>query len=523
MPNITKILKKYNIKPNDCIVYGDYAAKIKPITKQASKSHKLILVTATSPTPAGEGKTTVSIGLNDGLNKIGKSSIVAIREPSMGPVFGAKGGANGGGKSQVIPKDEIDFHFTGDMHAITAANNLIAACIDNEVYWNSQLNIDVNRILWKRVVDMNDRGLRDITVNIDPKKDISYKTGFDITAASELMAIFCLSKNIDELKEKINNILVAYTKNNKPVYVKDLGITNAILKILHTAFFPNVVQSLEGNIALIHGGPFANIAHGCNTIIATNTALNIGDYAVTEAGFASELGAEKFIDIVTNELGKFPNAVVLVTSLRSLKLHGGASDLSKEDLKSLEKGFDNLQRHIKNIKNFNIPFVVAINQFHTDTDKEIALISAFLTSQHIPFSLCTNFVNGGKGTIDLAKKVVKLCSKKSSPTRVYEMNDKLEDKINKIVTKCYGGNGVEYSPIAKKKLKEFSKLKNYYVCMAKTPASLTDDPNIDVITKPFKIHIKDIIVANGARFIIILTGNIFRMPGLSKSPEAKRM
>ncbi len=523
MRNINKILKKYNVPTSGCINYGEYVAKIKPIFKTPKKSSKLILVTATSPTPAGEGKTTVSIGLNDGLNKIGKSSIVAIREPSMGPVFGAKGGANGGGKSQVIPKDEIDFHFTGDMHAITAANNLIAACVDNEVYWNSPLNIDVNKIIWKRVVDMNDRGLRNITVNIDPNKNISYKTGFDITAASELMAIFCLSKNLTELRNKIDNIIVAYSKKNKPVYVKDLGITNAILKILNTAFYPNAVQSLEGNLALVHGGPFANIAHGCNTIITTNTALNIGDYTVTEAGFASELGAEKFMDIVTNELGKFPNAIVLVTSLRSLKMHGGATDLSKEDLSSLKKGFDNLQRHINNIKNFNVPFVVGINKFYTDSPKEIKLIQKFLTEQKIPFSLCTNFADGSKGTIDLAKKVVKLCAKKSSAKRIYELNDSLETKVKKIVTKCYGAKGVIYSDLAKTKLKEFSKLKGYYICMAKTPASLTDDANISVIDKPFNIHVKDIILANGAKFIILLTGSIFRMPGLSKCPQAKKM
>lgn len=372
-------------------------------------------------------------------------------------------------------------------------------------------------------MDMNDRGLRNVVVNIDPKKNISYKTGFDITAASELMAIFCLSKNIDELKSKINNIIVAYSKKNKPIYVKDLKITNALLRILNTAFYPNVVQSLEGNLALVHGGPFANIAHGCNSIIATNTALNIGNYTVTEAGFASELGAEKFIDIVTNELGKFPNAIVLVTSLRSLKLHGGCTDLAKEDVKSLEKGFDNLERHINNIKNFNVPFIVAINQFHTDSPKEIKTIQTFLTDQNIPYSLCTNFVNGSKGTTDLAKKVVELCEHKSVGKRIYSLSDPLEIKINKIITKCYGASKCEYSELASKKLKEFSKLKGYYVCFAKTPASLTDDPKVSVIDKPFNIHIKDIILANGAKFIIVLTGSIFRMPGLGKEPAAKKM
>ncbi len=524
MKNLVNILKEYKVDVDSAITYGKYIAKIKPIFKKPAANKKLILVTATSPTPAGEGKTTVSIGLNDGLNKIGKSSIVAIREPSMGPVFGAKGGANGGGKSQVVPKEDIDFHFTGDMHAITAANNLIAACVDNEIYWNSSLNIDPNKIIWKRVVDMNDRGLRQITVTIDPKKNITYKTGFDITAASELMAIFCLSKNIDELTNKINNIVVAYTKDNKPVCVKQLGITNAILKILHTAFYPNAVQSLEGNLALIHGGPFANIAHGCNTIIATNTAMNIADYTVTEAGFASELGAEKFIDIVTNELDKFPNAIVLVTSLRSLKLHGGQTgDLSSENIEALKNGFDNLQRHINNIKNFNIPFVVAINQFHTDTKNEINTIQKFLTQQKIPFSLCTNFANGSKGTIDLAKKVVALCNKCSNATRIYELTNSLKTKVEKICKKCYGARKVVYSDLAQTRLKDFSKLKGYYVCMAKVPGSLTDDPTISVIDKPFDIHVKDIVLANGAKFIILLTGSIFRMPGLSKEPQAKKM
>lgn len=518
MKPITQILKKYKINTDNCINYGKYLAKIEPIFKKPNQSNKLILVTATSPTPAGEGKTTVSIGLNDGLNKIGMSSVAALREPSMGPVFGAKGGANGGGKSQIIPKDDIDFHFTGDMHAITAANNLISACIDNEVYWNSDLQIDPKKIIWKRVIDMNDRGLRQITVNIDPKKNISYNTGFDITAASELMAIFCLAKNNDDLRNRIDNILVAYTKKDKPVYVKQLGITNAVLKILKYAFWPNAVQSLEGNLALIHGGPFANIAHGCNSIAATNTAMNIAKYTVTEAGFASELGAEKFLDIVTKEINKFPNAIVLVTSIRSLKMHG---DLNNP--KALEIGLDNLQRHINNISNFHIPFIVAINKFATDTTKEIATIKKFLEKQGIEYSLCSNFIDGSKGTVDLAKKVVKLCNKTSKPTRTYSMTDSINEKITKIVKKCYGAKGVEYSPLAAKKLKQFAKYKDHYICMAKTPISFTDDAKILTVDKPFTIHVKDLVLVNGAKFIVVLTGDIFRMPGLPRIPAAKKM
>ncbi|MDE7434174.1 MAG: formate--tetrahydrofolate ligase [Mycoplasmoidaceae bacterium] len=365
---------------------------------------------------------------------------------------------------------------------------------------------------------MNDRGLRNITVNVDLKKNISYKSGYDITAASELMAIFCLAKNLDDLKERINNILVAYSKTNKPIYVKDLGIVNAILKILKYAFKPNAVQSLEGNLALIHGGPFANIAHGCNSIVATNTAMNIADYTVTEAGFASELGAEKFLDIVANEINKFPNAIVLVTSIRSLKMHGDVNNPN-----ALEVGLDNLQRHINNLKNFKIPFMVAINKFATDSANEIAQISKFLEKQKIEYSLCTNFVDGSKGTTDLAKKVVKLCAKSSKPQRIYSTSDSVKDKIKKIAAKCYGAKDVVYSPLAQTKLKQLAKYKQHYICMAKTPISFTDDPKVLTVDKPFSIHVKDLVLVNGAKFIVVLTGDIFRMPGLPKTPAAKEM
>lgn len=523
MKSIVSVANKYKIKKNQLTQYGDFIAKINPILKTA-KNKKLILVTATSPTPAGEGKTTTTIGLCDAMNKIKKQCIAALREPSMGPVFGVKGGANGGGKAQIIPKDDINFHFTGDMHAITAANNLISACIDNNIYWGNGLNIDVNKIIWKRVVDVNDRSLREIEVTINAKKNIKYKSGFDITVASELMAIFCLATSIEDLKKRISNIIVAFTKEDKPVYVKDLKIVNALLKILTGAIKPNIVQTLEGNLAIVHGGPFANIAHGCNSIFATNTALNLADYVVTEAGFASDLGAEKFLDIVC-DVAKFkPNAIVIVTSTRSLKMHGGVAkdNLKVKNIDAVKLGIDNLKAHINNIKNFNIPFIVSLTQLDISLKEEIEVVTKWLKQNKYEYSLNASFEKGGIGAVDLAKKVTALCNKKNNYKTIYKTSQNLKTKIETICKKCYGATGVEYSSEALKKLKQLNNTKSY-VCMAKTPASLSDDEKMLVIDKPFKIHVKDLLIANGANFIIVITGNIFRMPGLPKIPEANNM
>jgi len=525
MKKIINILKKNGIKKNDIFLYGDYIAKINPIYDVPSEDHKLILVTAVSPTPAGEGKTTTTIGLTESLNAIGKKTIAALREPSMGPVFGVKGGANGGGKSQIIPKDEINFHFTGDMHAITAANNLISACIDNNIYWGNSLNIDIKKIVWKRVIDVNDRSLREVEITINAKKNLKYKSGFDITVASELMAIFCLAKNAEDLKERINNIIVAYSLQDTPIYVKDLNISGAIIKILQDAVKPNAVQTIEGNLAIVHGGPFANIAHGCNSILATNTAMNLAEYTVTEAGFGSDLGAEKFLDIVCDQIKRVPNCVVLVASTRSLKMHGGVSkeNLKEENLEALKLGLENLQQHIKNIQSFNLPLIVSLTQLDISLKQELDLVANWLKDNNIKYCFNDTFSLGSKGGRELAKMVIETCSNNTTSfSPVYNKTEDLKTKIEKICTRCYGASGVEYTKDAEAKLKQFDNLP-YYVCMAKTPISLTDDEKVLIIKEPFKIHVKDIIISNGAQFIVVLTGNIFRMPGLPKIPEACNM
>lgn len=521
MKNIETLLKKFNIKKKDIQLFGHHIAKLKPIYKQPSVNKKLILVTAISPTPAGEGKTTISIGLNDAINKLGHKCIVALREPSMGPVFGVKGGANGGGKAQIVPKDNIDLHFTGDMHAITAANNLISAVIDNHIFWGNKFKIDLNKITWRRVLDINDRALRKVNITIDSQKNISYQSGFDITAASEIMAIFCLSNTSQEMKERIDNIIIGYSTNNKPIYVKDFKITNAIMKILEDAIWPNVVQSLEGNLVLVHGGPFANIAHGCNSVIATKTAMNLSDYTITEAGFGSDLGAEKFLDIVCSNSKIRPHAVVLVASIRSLKMHGGLAfkELNKIDKDCLKKGLENLEQHIRNIRSFGLPCVVAINKFHTDAKEEINELLSFTKLLGVECSISSVFTNGSKGAIDLAKKVVNQVKSKSKLIPVYSLTDKLKDKIHKIVTRCYGASGVEYSEKANTKLKQLNNSKAY-VCMAKTPLTFSDNPKEIIVNKPFKIHVQDLLVVNGANFIVVMSGSIFRMPGLPKIPAA---
>jgi len=525
MINIGEVLKKFDIAKENVSFYTDYIAKIKPILNNVDFSKKkLILVTAVSPTPAGEGKTTTTIGLVDSLNKIGKKCVGALREPSMGPVFGVKGGANGGGKAQIVPKDEINFHFTGDMHAITAANNLISACIDNNIYWGNSLNIDINKIIWRRVLDVNDRSLREVEITINAKKGLKYKSGFDITVASEIMAIFCLSNDVEEMKERISNIIVAFSKDNKPIYVKDLGIVGAIMKILKDATLPNAVQTLEGNLCLVHGGPFANIAHGCNSIIATKTALNLGDYVVTEAGFGSDLGAEKFFDIVCDNGKLKPSCVVLVVSTRSLKMHGGVSkdNLKEENINALKIGIENLKQHIKNLQGFNLPFLVSITQLDISLESEINELKNWLKENN--YNYCTNdtFGMGSEGGIDLANKVVELANNNSNFKPIYTKDEDIKTKIEKICKNCYGASGVLYSAKAEEKIKEYKDLK-YYICMAKTPISLTDDEKVLIIKEPFKIHVEDIVLSNGASFLVVMTGNIFRMPGLPKIPEANKM
>ncbi|MDR2557715.1 MAG: formate--tetrahydrofolate ligase [Mycoplasmataceae bacterium] len=524
MRPINAILKRFKVNLSTTINYGKYIAKIAPILRKPPKTAKLILVTAISPTPAGEGKTTTSIGLNDGLNAIGKRSIVALREPSMGPVFGVKGGANGGGAAQIVPKDDINFHFTGDMHAITAANNLIAACVDNHIYHGNELKIDPARIIWKRVLDMNDRSLREVEITISSKKGLKYRSGFDITVASEIMAILCLATSEQDLRKRIDQIIVAYDQKNQPVYGKDLQITGALIKILQYALFPNAVQSLAGNLAIVHGGPFANIAHGCNSYYATNTALNLAEYVVTEAGFGSDLGAEKFCDIVC-DIGKFqPAAVVLVVSTRSLKMHGGLTkdELKKESLDALTKGLTNLAQHVKNLLAFNIPLIVSITQLDISLPVELQFVQNWLKKQKIAFALNDSYSKGAKGCADLAKLVVQQAKIKHQLKPVYRKTEPLSVKISKICQRCYGASGVEYTSDALVKLKQYEKLP-YYVCMAKTPISITDDEKKLYVDQPFKIHVKDILIANGAQFIIVMTGNIFRMPGLPKIPEATKM
>ncbi len=523
MKKIKDIIAKYKIDENNVIYFGNYLAKINPITSTPNKNKKLILVTATSPTPAGEGKTTISIGLSDALNKLNFNSIVSMREPSIGPTLGYKGGANGGGLSQVHPKDDINLHFTGDIHAITTANNYIAACIDNEIYWDSPLKIDQDKIVWKRVMDVNDRSLRDIQLTIDKKRNIKYKTSFMITAACELMTIFCLSKDWEDLKERIQNMLIAYSKDNKPLYVKDLNVIDNVMSLLVNAFKPNLAQSTDGNLAIIHGGPFANLSIGCNTIIGTKTALNISDYVVTEAGFGSDLGCEKFIDIVSDHIGKMPDSIVLVTSIRSIKYNGNCpiEDLTNENLEKLKIGFSNLLAHINNIRNYNIPFVVAINHFHTDTKKEIELIENMLNDEKVHHVVCTNFVNGTKGIISLAEEVVILSNQNNYPKKLYELKNDIITKINKICTKCYKAKNVEISEKALEKIKNIKNQNDYYVCISKTQYSFTDDPKINIIDKPFTFHINDVAVYHGSKIVVAFANSVILMPGLPKRKDVK--
>ena len=532
MRPITEIAAKANIEEKYIEQYGRYKAKIDLSLADDVKREngKLILVTAITPTPAGEGKTTTTIGLADGLARIGKNVTVALREPSLGPVFGVKGGAAGGGYAQVVPMEDINLHFTGDFHAIGAANNLLAAMLDNHIQQGNSLGIDVRKITWKRCVDMNDRQLRFIVDGMGGKANgVPREDGFDITVASEIMAVLCLSNSIADLKQRLSKIIVGYTYDDKPVTAGQLKAQGAMTALLKDALKPNLVQTLEGTPAFVHGGPFANIAHGCNSVMATRLALKMGDYTVTEAGFGADLGAEKFLDIKCRMAGLTPDAVVVVATVRALKMHGGLpkTDLSKENLDALEKGIPNLLRHVKNIKEvYKLPCVVAVNRFPTDTDRDIDFIINKCRQLGVNTVLSTVWAEGGKGGEALAKEVVRLCEEqKGDFTFAYESDASIEQKIEAVATKVYGGDGVIFTPAAKKQIENLEKLgfSKCPVCIAKTQYSFSDDPTKLGAPENFKITVKNVKISAGAGFIVVLTGDILTMPGLPKSPSAERI
>lgn len=512
--------------------YGKYKAKIDyaPVLEKGGEKGKLVLVTAITPTPAGEGKTTTTIGLADGLRRIGKNAMVALREPSLGPVFGMKGGAAGGGYAQVVPMEDINLHFTGDFHAIGAANNLLAAMLDNHIQQGNALGIDPRKITWKRCVDMNDRQLRFVVDGLGGKANgTPREDGFDITVASEVMAVLCLANSLADLKERLSKIIVAYTYDDKPVTCADLKAQGAMTALLKDALKPNLVQTLEGTPALVHGGPFANIAHGCNSVIATKTAHYLADYAVTEAGFGADLGAEKFFDIKCRKANLTPDAVVVVATVRALKMHGGMQkqDLANENIEALEKGVPNLLRHVSNVKNvYKLPCVVAINRFPTDTDKEIDFIIAKCKELGVNTVLSTVWADGGKGGEALAKEVVRLCEQeKGDFSFAYEDSDSISQKIEKIVRKVYGGDGISVTSTAQKQIANLEKLgfSNLPVCIAKTQYSFSDDASLSGAPEHFTVNVKNVKVSAGAGFIVVLTGEIMTMPGLPKSPAAERI
>ena len=532
MKPITEIAKAAHVDEKYIEQFGKYKAKIDPaLLKETDRPDgKLVLVTAITPTPAGEGKTTTTIGLADGLRRIGKDVTVALREPSLGPVFGVKGGAAGGGYAQVVPMEDINLHFTGDFHAIGAANNLLAAMLDNHIQQGNALGIDVRKITWKRCVDMNDRQLRFIVNGMGGKANgVPREDGFDITVASEIMAVFCLSNSITDLKERLSRIIVGYTYDDKPVTAGDLKAVGAMTALLKDAIKPNLVQTLEGTPAFVHGGPFANIAHGCNSVMATKLALKMGDYAITEAGFGADLGAEKFLDIKCRMAGLTPDAVVVVATVRALKMHGGLAktELNTEDLGALERGIPNLLRHVANIKNvYKLPCVVAVNRFPTDTDNEIDFIIAKCKELGVNTVLSTVWAEGGKGGEDLAREVVRLCEEeKGDFTFSYDLDGSIEDKIEAIVKKVYGGDGIAILPAAKKQIAQLTALgfDKCPVCVAKTQYSFSDDPTKLGAPEHFTVTVKNVKVSAGAGFIVVLTGDILTMPGLPKAPAAERI
>ena len=532
MKPVTEIAQSAGIDEKYVEQYGRYKAKIdlSILKENKNENGKLVLVTAITPTPAGEGKTTTTIGLADGLRRLGKNAVVALREPSLGPVFGIKGGAAGGGYAQVVPMEDINLHFTGDFHAIGAANNLLAAMLDNHIKQGNELGIDVRRITWKRCVDMNDRQLRNITdglggvANGVPRED-----GFDITVASEVMAVLCLSSSITDLKQRLSKIIVGYTYDNRPVTCADLGAQGAMAALLKDALKPNLVQTLEGTPALVHGGPFANIAHGCNSVTATKLALKLGDYAVTEAGFGADLGAEKFLDIKCRAAGLTPSAVVIVATVRALKMHGGLDkkSLDTEDLAALEKGVPNLLRHVSNIKNvYKLPCVVAVNRFPTDTDREIEFIIEKCKALGVNVVLSTVWAEGGKGGEALAREVVRLCNEeKGAFTFSYDLDCTIEEKIEAVVKKIYGGKGIKILPAAQNQIDRLTALgfDKCPVCIAKTQYSFSDDPSLTGAPEDFTVTVRNVKISAGAGFVVVLTGDIMTMPGLPKHPAAERI
>ncbi|KPJ23190.1 formate--tetrahydrofolate ligase [Streptococcus phocae] len=529
---ITEIVKSVGITADDIELYGKYKAKLSFEKMKAVESNapgKLILVTAINPTPAGEGKSTMSIGLADALNKIGKKTMIALREPSLGPVMGIKGGAAGGGYAQVLPMEDINLHFTGDMHAITTANNALSALIDNHLQQGNELGIDQRRIIWKRVVDLNDRALRQVIVGLgSPVNGIPREDGFDITVASEIMAILCLATSLADLKERLANIVIAYRYDRTPVYVRDLKVQGALTLLLKDAIKPNLVQTIYGTPALVHGGPFANIAHGCNSVLATSTALRLADYTVTEAGFGADLGAEKFLNIKVPNLPKTPDAVVIVATLRALKMHGGVpkSELATENVDAVRAGFANLKRHVENIRQFNVPTIVAINEFVADTDAEVSALKSLCAEIDVPVELASVWANGAEGGVELAETVARVIdANKADYQRLYSDEDSLEDKVTAIVKKIYGGKGVQFGPKAKTQLKQFAEFgwDKLPVCMAKTQYSFSDNPALLGAPTDFEITIREFVPKTGAGFIVALTGDVMTMPGLPKVPAAMNM
>ncbi|MEC9484693.1 MAG: formate--tetrahydrofolate ligase [Candidatus Izemoplasma sp.] len=519
--------------PEDAIeLYGNYKAKIKlePVHKlKTNKNGKVILVTAINPTPAGEGKSTTTVGLGQAFREIGKEAIIALREPSFGPVMGIKGGAAGGGYSQVVPMEDLNLHFTGDIHAITTANNAISAVIDNHIHKGNRLNIDPRRISWKRAMDMNDRALRNIVIGLGGVgNSIPREDGFNISVASEIMAVLCLATDLKDLKERVKRIVIGYTYDRKPITVGDLEMEGAIALILKDAIKPNLVQTLENTPALVHGGPFANIAHGCNSIIATNMGRKLADYVITEAGFGADLGAEKFLDIKADEAGFTPSAVVIVATVRALKMHGGVNknDLDEENVEALLEGIDNLERHIDTIKTFGLPYVVAINHFTKDTEKEVSALTTYLKDQNHPYAISKVWADGGKGAVDLAHEVInEIENKENHFTRIYDNEDSIETKIEKIAKKVYGAKGVNYTKTAKRQIRRFKRhgWDNLKICMAKTQYSVSDDAKLLGRPKDFTITIRELTPSVGAGFIVALTGSVLTMPGLPTRPAALDM
>ena len=531
MKPITEVARALGIRPEELEPYGHYKAKLSDDLAKRLESQpdgKLILVTAINPTPAGEGKTTTTVGLGQAMQKIGKKAIIALREPSLGPVFGIKGGAAGGGYAQVVPMEDINLHFTGDMHAITAANNLLCAILDNHMQQGNELNIDQRRILFKRCMDMNDRALRFVNVGLGGKANgIPREDGFQITVASEVMAILCLASDMQDLKERLGNILVAYTYDNKPVYAKDLKVNGSMAVLLKDAIKPNLVQTLENTPALMHGGPFANIAHGCNSVRATKLALKLADYTITEAGFGSDLGAEKFLDIKCRYAGLKPSAIVVVATLRALKYNGGVpkAETAQPNVEAVKAGLCNLAAHVENMKKFGVPVVVAINHFLTDSDEEIAVLENYCRENDVEFALSDVFAKGGEGGVALAEKVVKACEKPANFAPLYDVELPIKEKIDIIAKNIYGADSVVYSSEALKSIANIEKLgqDKLPICMAKTQYSLSDDPSKLGRPTGFKLNIRDVKLSAGAGFIVALSGTIMTMPGLGKDPAAYRI